>query len=86
MDSKSQEQSRLASVHFALLVDGLKRARIWSRVRELHCSCERWLGPVRRPASHLCYTPPSWRSCVNLPCHTHTSHLFLQQQQACCAC
>lgn len=47
MDSKSQEQTRLASVHFALLVDGLKMAGIWDQVRELHCSCERWLGPVR---------------------------------------
>lgn len=51
VDSKSQEQTRLASVHFALLVDGLRRAGIWGQVCELHCSCERWLGPVRLPSS-----------------------------------
>ena len=38
-----------ASVHFGLLLAALKRARLWSRVAELHCSCERWLGPVRVP-------------------------------------
>ncbi|CAL8471360.1 g10902 [Coccomyxa elongata] len=45
VDSTCEEQTRLASVHFALLVDGLRTAGIWDRVRELHCSCERWLGP-----------------------------------------
>ncbi len=47
VDSTCEEQTHLASVHFALLVDGLRTAGIWDRVRELHCSCERWLGPVR---------------------------------------
>lgn len=47
VDSGEKEQCRLASIHFALLVDCLKTAHIWSRVTELHCSCERWLGPVR---------------------------------------
>ncbi|BDA46747.1 hypothetical protein COCOBI_09-2000 [Coccomyxa sp. Obi] len=45
VDSTSEEQTRLASVHFAMLVDGLRMAGVWDRVRELHCSCERWLGP-----------------------------------------
>ena len=46
-DRRSREGVSFGSVHFGLLLNALKRARLWGRVHEVAFACERWLGPVR---------------------------------------